>query len=266
MSRKSQKYQLEAPATTLNGRAEADRTERMDGARGNGIPPRQQGLPLPPQASASLDCLLGRLHRIHDLLLDRGFSDAVASRAVEGVLRVGMKALDTGKAAGMSAERRAGWLWKVAMTGARRAATQEFVFVSLEHEPPDIHSGLPGDERDTLWEALREAVDCLPHRQKQALELHGLQQLSLRETARRMGVRPSTVEHHYRAGMCRLASTLNPMIESADGEKCPTTRARAPLNSRGTSTFAVPPTGTLLVSRLPAEHQTPPCNPGGAAL
>jgi Sigma-70, region 4 len=183
---------------------------------------RPEGLPLPPQPAASVECLLGRLHRIHELLVRRGFSDAVASRAVEEVLRVGLKALDTGKAAGMSAERRAGWLWCVALTAARRAAAAEPVCVSLEYEPPDAHVAPPGDEHDAFGEALREAVDCLPARQRQAVELHGLQGLSLRDAARQMGVRPSTVGHHYRAGLGRLASALHAAAGAFPREKFPT--------------------------------------------
>ena len=61
----------------------------MDTVHRTLILPSPDRFPLPPEREASLECLLRRLHPIHELLLKRRHSDAVASRAVEVTLRVG---------------------------------------------------------------------------------------------------------------------------------------------------------------------------------
>ena len=185
-------------------------------------------LPLPPSSLASLDCLLGRLHRIHEQLLLRGFGDTVASRAVDAVLKIGLRALSSGKAARMSSEERAAWIWTVAVNAARRAASTEIPFVSLNYEPPDSRPYVKHDEHDELWKVVSEQIDRLPYRQRQAIILHGLQRLSFRKAAREMGVRPSTVGHHYHAGIARLASALSALDGQVHSEKsCKDSGARA---------------------------------------
>lgn len=168
--------------------------------------PDPDRMPLPPRRVASRKCLLERLHRIHALLVRRGFSDAVASFAVEKVLSVGLKALKTGKADSKSPEQRAGWLWRVAIKSARRAAAKEIALVPLGYEPPDIYRSSPED--DAFWEALRNAVDSLPPRQKEAVELHLLQGRSLREAAAEMGIKASTVSSYFKAARVRLRRKL----------------------------------------------------------
>jgi hypothetical protein len=177
-------------------------------ALGNAEPsilPRPDRFPLPPEKEASPDCLLGRLHTIHDLLVERKkFSDAVASRAVEVVLKEGSKALESGKAARMTGNERAGWLWRVAVNAARRAAATEPTFVAMKFEPEDRHSESRDDRRKALLEALCKEINKLPFEQKQAVELHGLQGLSFRKAARLIGVCPGTVAYRYNAGLTRL--------------------------------------------------------------
>jgi DNA-directed RNA polymerase specialized sigma24 family protein len=176
-------------------------------------------LPLLPHPEATLECLLSRLHRIHALLLRRGFSDAVASRAVEEVLRVGMKALENGKAARMSPEHRAGWLWRVAVRAARRGAVREVVRFPLSFDPPDNHSR-PSEEVTPLLLALYEAVDHLPERQRRAIELHFFQGLSVRQAARETGVRESTAAYHLREARASLVRTLSALVPGLiPGEK-----------------------------------------------
>jgi len=189
------------------------------------ILPSPERLPLPPKETASMACLLHRLHPIHDLLLKRGFSDTAASRAVDAALMVGRDALSSGKAARMSGAWRAGWLWKVALNAARRAATTEPTFVSLKYEPAYRVSECGDDRREALLEAMRREIDKLAPKEKQAVELHGLQGLSFREAARLIGVRPATVAYRYNAGLRRLNSAMKAVTQSGNGKKSLNARA-----------------------------------------
>lgn len=185
-------------------------------------------LPLPPNPSATVDCLVGRLHRIHELLLRRRFSDHVASKAVDEVLDVGQKAISSGKAARMSGKQRAAWLWTVALNAARRASSREIAFISLTLEPIDFRGRMAEPECAELCKALRQEIDLLTERQKQAVVLHGLQSVSYRMAAREMGVCASTVGHHYNAGIASLMSALRAMIGKVQKEKsCYESGARA---------------------------------------
>jgi len=162
---------------------------------------------------------LRRLHPIHYLLLRRGFSDAVASRAVDEVLRVGSDAISSGEAGRMSDNHRAGWLWTVAMNAAKRAVATELTFVSLKYEPADGCSECGDDRREALLEALRREIDKLAPKQKQAIELHDLQERSFREAARLIGVSAATVAYRYHAGLRRLNSALKAVMQFGHGKK-----------------------------------------------
>jgi len=207
-----------APAGVVNDTAMSQEQQLADTMHRTVILASPARLPLPPREAASMVCLLHRLHPIHDLLLKRGFSDAVASRAVDEALMVGRDAISSGKAARMSAEMRAGWLWKVALNAARRAATTELSFVLLKFEPADEISERDDDRREALLEALRREIDNLAPKQKQAVQLHGLQGLSFREAARLIGVRPGTVAYRYNAGLTRLVSAMKAVTQSGHGK------------------------------------------------
>jgi hypothetical protein len=203
----------------------------MDNTSRRGSAPRPEDLPLPPQPSASLECLLTRLPRIHVLLLRRGFSDAVVWSAVDEVLDIGRKALETGKAAGMSDAQRAGWLWKAALHAACRAVAKEPAFVSLTFEPPNNHRLSVDDDEGPLFAVLRRELDCLPEKKRQAVILCALEGLSLRDGARAMGVCPSTVEYHLKSGCAQLAQALSGYLPRGfPSERAARRRAQAPLN------------------------------------
>jgi DNA-directed RNA polymerase specialized sigma24 family protein len=187
----------------------------------DGRRPGPEDFPLPPEPEASKECLLGRLHLIHERLVSRGFSDAVASRAVDVALDVGKKALASGKAGRMDGGQRAGWLWTVALTAAKRAAAGELIFLPLKMEPAYSHALLTDGDDDALAKAVRKGLDRLPPEQKQAVELHVMQGLSIRAAAREMGVRASTAERRCRAGISRLKASLASVSEAARGEKIP---------------------------------------------
>jgi DNA-directed RNA polymerase specialized sigma24 family protein len=164
--------------------------------------------PLLPHPTASLECLLDRLHPIHELLLRRRFTDAVASQAVDMVLDVGRNALSSGKAAQMRDEHRVAWLWKVALNAARRAAVIEPTFVSLQWEPEHVNSEGHEEQRELFLEILRNEIGKLAPKQQRAVELHGLQGLSLRQAARLIGVHPETVAYRYKGGIKGLVSAV----------------------------------------------------------
>jgi DNA-directed RNA polymerase specialized sigma24 family protein len=124
---------------------------------------------------------------------------------------VGKKALETGKAAHMSAEHWARWLWKVAMQAAQRFAAREVVRSPLSFDPPDNYP-LPSEGESPLLLALHEAVDHLPERQRQAVKLHFFQGLSVRAAARAMGLGGSTVEYHLVKAYVSLARILSALV------------------------------------------------------
>lgn len=164
-------------------------------------------MPLSPRPDASMECLFGRLHRIHALLVHRGFSDAVASRAVEEVLEVGRQAINSGKAASMSPEQRAGWLWTLAKRAALRAAKKEVPRVSLTYDPPDYRLPAVDHHRPSAI-AVRRAIARLPAQQRTAVTLCILLGLTRRQAAREMGIKVSTVCCSLRAAFTRLRKEL----------------------------------------------------------
>jgi RNA polymerase sigma factor (sigma-70 family) len=91
------------------------------------------------------------------------------------------------------------------------------VQVPLEFDPADLRSRRPDEESPEdppLFLALREAVDHLPARQRQAVELRFWQGLSVRATARAMGIGVSTVAEHLQKARTNLARTLSALYQT----------------------------------------------------
>ena len=166
-------------------------------------------LPLQPNPQASLTCLLGRLDTIHRRLVARGFRDAVAHRAIDQVLHAGQRLLASGRAQGMTCEQRAGWLWRVALSAARRAAARELAFARLVYDPVDDRGNSRHEDREAVLAAVRGAVAALPEKQRRAGVLHVFQGLSGRAAARQMGIAPSGFFRHYQAALARLEALLS---------------------------------------------------------
>lgn len=105
-----------------------------------------------------------------------------------------------------------GWLLSVAWTRLRRrrrrdsreALRADFEFsAACEDRPGDI----------AVWNAVRS----LPPRQRTAIALRYVADLTERDVARIMGVRPGTVASHLSAARRALSSLLDPEISSHDG-------------------------------------------------
>ncbi|HYV36633.1 MAG TPA: hypothetical protein VE988_13065 [Gemmataceae bacterium] len=165
-------------------------------------------MPIAPEPVASLECLLSRLHPIHALLTSRRFSDAVASQAVDEVLEVGRKALASGKAAQMTEVHRAGWIWKVAITAACRAARKEPAFVALTREPAVQCFDCDDAPQVELNAMLLGELDKLCPEDKQAVVLRCLENLSLRSAGRAANCPPSTIAYRYDRAIARLRAAL----------------------------------------------------------
>jgi RNA polymerase sigma factor (sigma-70 family) len=103
----------------------------------------------------------------------------------------------------------AGWTFRVALNGARRARRREFVERRvLARERSGAVAAPEGDPE--IW----MAVWALPSRQRQAVALRYVADLPEAEVARVMGVRPGTVAAALHQARQRLARQLdNPVAE-----------------------------------------------------
>ena len=74
----------------------------------------------------------------------------------------------------------------------------------IERTPDPLESR----ERDERHQTIREALERLPKRERQALSLRLIEQRSPREVARIMGVTPATVRSHIRHAVQRLRKRM----------------------------------------------------------
>lgn len=87
----------------------------------------------------------------------------------------------------------------------RRARTRHEVILAVVPEPPAAES--PEDrllDADVVWQALRE----LPPRQRAVVVLRYVEDLSERETAELLGIRPGTVKSQAAGGLAHLRVRL----------------------------------------------------------
>jgi RNA polymerase sigma factor (sigma-70 family) len=101
----------------------------------------------------------------------------------------------------------AAYLRKVAFRAARRRQRKEPSTV-----PIWLAVAKPQDQEEdptAKYADLHAAIASLPQRQRQAVALHFIEGMSLRKTAREMGVSPWTVSQYVKRGLTSLRKTLS---------------------------------------------------------
>jgi RNA polymerase sigma-70 factor (sigma-E family) len=98
----------------------------------------------------------------------------------------------------------------------RRARNRHEVILEVVPEPPAAES--PEDEfvdADLVWQALRE----LPPRQRAVVVLRYVEDLSERDTAELLGVRPGTVKSQAAGGLAHLRVRLSEPAPAIEGNR-----------------------------------------------
>lgn len=103
-----------------------------------------------------------------------------------------------------------GWVYRVALREARRAARSRRPWQVLSAEVPN-QTPPPGPFDPELVEALSR----LPRRQKEALLLHYVADMSIRDVSSVMGIPANTVKSHLRRGRAALRAGLTRMVVEA---------------------------------------------------
>ena len=98
-----------------------------------------------------------------------------------------------------------GVIRRTASEERRRAAVRRLVFGSDAAEPAS-HS--PEEEPSVQRLALRAAVERLPRRQREVLQLVLSMGMTLREASETLGISPGSAAAHYDRGKRRLAALL----------------------------------------------------------
>jgi len=101
---------------------------------------------------------------------------------------------------------RDGWVLKVAAN---------LTFDRLRRHPPTVPPHATADVEDgvALRLALSAALKALPRRQRQAVALHYLGDMSDREVAGTLGISLGSVKTHVHRGLAALRATLGPSFE-----------------------------------------------------
>ena len=113
-------------------------------------------------------------------------------------------------------ERPVGWVYVVAMNAARRGARRQ----AREHAVVEAPTAPAGDIGGTVSTrvALREAVETLPRRQREAIALRYFADLSIDETAAAMKCAPGTVKSAVHAALATLRIELDDEDDEDDGD------------------------------------------------
>jgi RNA polymerase sigma factor (sigma-70 family) len=105
-------------------------------------------------------------------------------------------------------ERPAGWVYVVALRGGRRQRSRRFEHVEVVREPDPT-------EKMVEREALEDLLGRLPDRQRVAVVLRYLADLSLVEVAAAMGCAVGTVKSTLHAALARLRVELSDLDEES---------------------------------------------------
>lgn len=134
------------------------------------------------------------------------FSDAVAEAAVDEVVLVAVKAVQSGKAETLS--NLAGWIWKVALTAARRHAKHESRYASADVTNFVFCWPERGEDANPVMIALWEAFKKLPDDEQMAVRLHVLDEKSIAKVAKEMGLCVGSVRYRLAKARRTLAVSL----------------------------------------------------------
>ena len=166
-------------------------------------------IPLRPecaQTKHTYDCLAQRLMELAPVLY-RCFPANAADGGLDAARRAGMnyiRRVHEGTACDLT--NGAAYLRKVAFRAARRCQKKEPSTL-----PIWLAVAKPQDQEEdptAKYADLHAAIASLPQRQQQAVVLHCIYGMSLRKTAREMGVSPQTVCQYVKHGLTSLRKML----------------------------------------------------------
>jgi len=106
------------------------------------------------------------------------------------------------------------WLYTVARYKCheqQRRNNRQSSIPAIDMTDADRSGGCPAEaflHQDERQERIRQAVDDLPLRQAEAVRLHHLRQMTVRETSEIMGVAENTVRTHLRLGLRHLRASM----------------------------------------------------------
>jgi RNA polymerase sigma-70 factor (ECF subfamily) len=112
-------------------------------------------------------------------------------------------------------ERPIGWVYVVAMNVARRHLRGN----GRDEAQPESPSALDMSGTVTTRVVLRDAVDALPARQRQALVLRYFADLSIADTAAAMRCAPGTVKSAVHSALAALRIELDDETDKADDDE-----------------------------------------------
>lgn len=166
------------------------------------------------------ECVFQRCQEFYDALIRRGFSDDVATRAVEVSERVALAAIDSGKARLLPNRTR--WMWKVAKTAANRLAKKGPICVPL-NEDWLIDRRQPEELIDVkaAWkrsEKIEAAIRELSERQCTAIMLVRFERFSLGDAAKAMNICVGALRQHLNRAQERLADVLSLLLREMHSE------------------------------------------------
>ena len=167
-------------------------------------------IPLRPQCAQTkhtYDCLVQRLKELAPLLYRR-LPAYAADCGLDAARRAGMnyiRRVEEGTACDL--KNGTAYLRKVAFRAAWRLQNEEPPTVSLW-----FAVAKPQDQEEdpaAKYADLHAAIASLPPRQRQAIALHFIEGVSVRQAAREMGVSPQTVSRYMERGLTNLRKALS---------------------------------------------------------
>lgn len=146
------------------------------------------------------ECLVGRLEEVRGFLHRRRFSEHAIEHAITVVCRVAVPYINGNKICKI--KNRRAWVYKVAIRAAKRAMKAELSCVTFD---PGIMAAMvqaPGsaDEQSRVDRWLNQ----LTQKQRDAVDLCILGEMSQRDAAEEMGIAVSTLRGHLDAAVARL--------------------------------------------------------------
>ena len=159
----------------------------------------------PLDTGPTADCLFRRLEQLRRFLRRHGFSDYVAERAIDRVIRAALRYLPGGGAA-CPLRDRVTWLFGSALRAARQLAAREPACGYTDPAVLAETAAAPTD--DATNEVIWAAMDQLTGPQRQAVYLNVMRGMTLAEAAAEMGCTPANVQRHRVRGLRKLHRIL----------------------------------------------------------
>jgi RNA polymerase sigma-70 factor (ECF subfamily) len=115
------------------------------------------------------------------------------------------------------------WMFTIAARACDRHRRRARLALVTDDDLGDLDDHRPGPEGrlldQELAQVVRDAIDSLPARMREAVHLRCLEDQSYAEIAQVLGVPVGTVRSRLHYGMARLADRLAPYLETSDVQR-----------------------------------------------